>query len=189
MNLIYGGNYYARFKKIIELIENEKPASILELCFGDTVIANYCKEKNIAWHGIDINNTFVEHAQTKGYKAIYGDILSSTSFIKSDICLISGSLYHFNDEQRIQLFKKIFEATDTFIISEPVNNLSSRKGLIGFIARRSANAGKGHEHFRFNEQTFIAMLEEYKKQISFQYTIAGYVKKDIIVVLKKNGAC
>ena len=186
MNLIYGGNYNKRFKKIIGLIDQEKVSSVTELCFGDTIIANYCKEKNILWNGIDINGIFVDRAKKQGYNAICNDIVKVAAFAKSDICIISGSLYHFNHDERLQLFKKMFSASDKVIISEPIKNLSDNKGIIGYIARRSANAGAGNEVFRFNQQSLIAMLEEYKNIFNFEYTISGFVKKDIIVFLKKH---
>ena len=62
MNVIYTGSYKKRFDAIMKCIATYKPGTVLELCFGDTIIANYCKQKNINWFGIDINETFVNRA-------------------------------------------------------------------------------------------------------------------------------
>ena len=187
MNVIYVGNYKNRFLKITEVIEQEAPKSVLELCFGDTIIAEYCQRKNILWQGIDINENFVKGAQKKGFDSVCKDILLLDSFVKNDLCIISGSLYHFNPEQRLKLFQKMFSSSQKVLISEPISNLSDQKGLIGFIARRAANAGKGDEHFRYNEQSLKATLDELSKHFNFTYKIVGYIKKDMILLLEKNG--
>ena len=187
MNIIYAGNYKKRFLKIIEVIERESPGSVLELCFGDTFIADYCRRKNILWQGIDINEDFAKRARKKGFDSICSDILLVESFMKNDLCIISGSLYHFNPDQRLKLFHKMLSSSRKVLISEPIINLSEQKGLIGFIARRSANAGKGHEHFRYNKQSLKTALDELSNYFNFTYKIVGFIKKDIIILLEKNG--
>jgi hypothetical protein len=187
MNALYLGNYKNRFLKIIEVIEQESPNSIVELCFGDTFIAAYCHKKNIAWRGIDINAGFVERAQEKGYDAVCDDILLLDSFRKNELCIISGSLYHFNPSQRLTLFQKMFSSSKKILISEPIRNLSDQKGFIGSLARRSANAGKGHESFRYNEQSLKAVLNELSRVLNFTFNIVGFIEKDIIILLEKNG--
>jgi hypothetical protein len=187
MNLIYAGSYKKRFAKIIEVIDRIAPKSILELCFGDIVIADYCKKREIFWEGIDINENFVKYAKQKGYNVHCQDVSGTNSFVKTDLCLISGSLYHFNPQQRIILFSKILSSATKVLISEPVINLSERKGFIGFIARRSANAGKGRESFRFNELSLKSALDELGSQYHFNYKTVGFIKKDLIVLIEKNG--
>ena len=187
MNLLYLGSYRKRFLKIIEVIEQESPKSILELCFGDTYIAAYCGKKNIVWQGIDINKSFVKRAVMKGFESVCKDILEVGSFAKNDLCIIGGSLYHFNPDQRIDLFQKMFSSAEKIIISEPIRNLSDQKGLLGFIARRSANAGKGQEHFRYNEQSLRFVLDELGKSVGCSYKVVGFGQKDMIILLKRNG--
>jgi len=65
MNVIYGGSYRARFELITRFVANNKISSVLELCFGDIIIAEYCKQLNINWKGIDINLGFTEYAKKK----------------------------------------------------------------------------------------------------------------------------
>ena len=186
MNLLYTGGYKTRFYKVIKLIKEIKPADILELCFGDIIIAEFCNENNIKWTGFDLNEHFIFKAKSKKFNVKMVDLSAVSSFQKSEICLMIGSLYHFHDEIN-SLLSKMLSSSKTIIISEPIKNLSDRKNIIGWIARKSANAGKGEVPFRYNEVTFLKMLNEESRKLSFQYTIIDYYKKDIIIAIEKNG--
>jgi len=186
MNLIYGGNYKQRFEKIIEIMERVNPKLVLELCFADTIIADYCKHKNITWEGYDLNENFVKRAMRLGYHAKCQDVLLATNFKKNDLCIISGSLYHFNADERLALVKKILASTSQLLISEPIINLSAQKGLMGYIARRSASIGKGNENFRYNEKSLKATLDELGQALNFKYTVVGFIKKDLLILIDKN---
>jgi hypothetical protein len=79
----------------------------------------------------------------------------------------------------------MLKSSNRVIISEPIKNLSNNKYL-GFFAKKSANAGNagnGEEIFRFSEESFIKILENYKDKLLFSYEI---IKKDrdILVVIK-----
>ena len=186
MNILYTSGYKQRFKKVINVIDYYKPKSLLELCFGDVFIANYCKSKNIKWTGIDMNDHFVEHAKRKDFNATCADLLSFSELPKADVCVMIGSLYHFHKDTHTLLFKML-QASDTIIISEPVKNLSDKNNLAGRIAKRSANAGKGDEQFRFNEITLKQLLESEAKKLNFNFKIVDSYKKDCIITIKKNG--
>ena len=75
------------------------------------------------------------------------------------------------------------QSCNRFIISEPIKNLSSNPGLLGWIARKSANAGQGDEVFRFSELTLIDKINEISHG---RYTIInhGISGKDIILELR-----
>lgn len=182
LNVIYLGLYRSRFKKITYLLKGTD--SVVDLCFGDIYIAKYCKKHNINWIGYDLNPSFVDYAIKKGYNACCKDILSIDSFPKCSVCIIQGSLYHFNSNLN-ELFTLIFNSTNRIIISEPIRNLSSEDGLIGQIAKKSANVGKGNEVFRFTKETFIQMLEEYRYRNDFEYTVV-YQGRDIVVDILHN---
>jgi hypothetical protein len=62
-------------------------------------------------------------------------------------------------------------------------NLSQKSGLLGAIARYSANAGKRHETFRFDESTFLDLLERFKMRFGFGYDVVSR-KRDILVVIR-----
>ena len=65
MSLLYSGSYYRRFAAVTKLIRGKK---VTELCFGDTVIADYCRKHGIEWTGYDINPHFIKRAAAKKFK-------------------------------------------------------------------------------------------------------------------------
>ena len=185
MNMLYSGGYRKRFNKIKILLETFKPLVVLELCFGDTYLASYCRKNHIQWKGIDINSVFVNSAIRKGYDARQADLVSLTTLPKADVCIMCGSLYHFNGNVQ-RLLQLILSSAPLFIISEPVKNLAAAKGIIGKIAQMLSNAGKGKESFRYDETSLIQMLNRECKILFFTYEIVGYFKKDILIAIKKN---
>lgn len=181
MSLLYKGNYYKRFEPILKQISGKK---VTEICFGDTVIAEYCKKNSIDWKGIDINDVFVKNALKKGLSAERNDILSIPKLPEADTCIICGSLYHFYISLE-SLFTKMLECAPLIIISEPVLNLSNNKGIIGKLAKASANVDGKKQAFRFTEETLLAALNNLKEKLKFEYTIVDRFEKDIIIVIKK----
>jgi hypothetical protein len=188
MNILYGGRYKERFYQVIEQIK-DLPANsqILELCFGDTYIADYCKKNGHRWKGIDLNKYFVSKAQNLGYDALYGDLVTCQKLPKANVCIMVGSLYHFHPNT-FSMLSKMLEAADTIIISEPVSNLSSRKGVIGFFAKRAASVGKGHETFRYDAASFTAMIGECSALLNYRIASTRAYGKDLIIKFIKNGS-
>ncbi len=186
MNMLYTSGYKKRFDGIIRILKEYKPKQVLELCFGDVLIAEFCKSNAIEWHGFDSNAYFVRQAKLKGFNADGVDLLSIAKLPEADICIMIGSLYHFHEDIHNTL-DKILKSSTKIIISEPIKNLSDQKNFIGWFARKSANAGKGDEQFRYNENSFKEMLREESVKLNFTFTVVGYYKKDIIAVLEKNG--
>ncbi len=183
MNILYCGKYRIRINDVINtLTSNDK--SVLDLCFGDILLATYCKKHTIIWTGYDINDQFVRYAFRHGFNAKQINLLKQEHFEKADVCLMSGSLYHFHHDLET-ILKKMLDASPKLIISEPIQNISSSSGIIGYLAQYMTNAGKGKETFRFNEKSFVTMLEHYKCIIGFEYRIVS-VKKDILVEIKRN---
>ncbi len=181
MSLLYKGNYYKRFEPILKQISGEK---VTEICFGDTIIAEYCRKKSIAWKGIDINEIFVTNALKKGLSAERNDILSIAKLPEADTCIICGSLYHFNISLE-SLFTKMLESAPQIIISEPVLNLSNAKGIIGKLAKASASVDGKKQAFRFTETTLLNALNDLSKKLHFEYTVVDRFEKDLIIVIKK----
>jgi hypothetical protein len=188
MNILYGGRYKGRFYEVIEQIK-DLPANsqILELCFGDTYIADYCKKNGHRWKGIDLNKHFVRNAQKLGYDASYDDLASRQELPKANVCIMVGSLYHFYPDT-LPMLSKMVKAANTIIISEPVSNLSNRKGIIGFLAKRSASVGQGHETFRYDAVSFPAMINEYSAILNYTIVSTQRFGKDLIIKIIKNGS-
>jgi hypothetical protein len=186
MNVLYTAGYKNRFEKVILVLKKLKPSQVVELCFADIFIAEYCKSKGIGWQGFDSNEYFVKRARSKGFNAENIDLSVISKLPKADAYVIMGSLYHFSESDN-NILAKMLESSNKIIISEPIKNLSDQKGVIGWIAKKMSNAGKGDEGFRYNITTFKEMLEAESLKLNFTFTVVDFYKKDIIVVIEKNG--
>ncbi len=129
---LYLGQYNKRYKTIINQIDPNTDKSVVELCFGDIFIANWCKNKNISWLGLDINDAFIKYARLKKYNVLKKYIDEKTEFGQSDLIIISGSLYHFKKTINIFL-DNILTQTNKLIIQEPAFNWVKIKYLDNII--------------------------------------------------------
>jgi hypothetical protein len=138
-------------------------SSVCDLCFGDLYVARWCRANRIEWTGVDLNGSFCRRARRAGFSVIEGDALE-VDLPEADVYVMAGSLYHFHDRLS-DLFDVIFRHTSRFLLSEPVENLSNRGGLIGRSARRSANPGSRPAAFRYDERTLLEALDEQSQRI------------------------
>lgn len=189
MNLLYTGSYRERFNQVIKQIADlPTNSSILELCFGDIYIAEYCKRRGHAWRGIDLNKHFVKQAKQLGYDAHHDDLARLEKLPKASACIMMGSLYHFYPHT-LSMLNKMANASDMIIISEPVSNLSSRKGLLGYVAKRAASVGKRQETFRYDTNSLMALVTESCDLLNYKIVLAERLGKDFIIkLIKKNGS-
>ena len=183
MNLLYRGGYQRRFLDVVSLIDADVH-SVCDLCFGDTVIADWCAERRIQWTGVDLNTRFCERARKRSYSVIEGDVLS-VDLPSADVYIMAGSLYHFYDRLPA-LFDAVWRRTSRWILSEPVRNLSSSAGVIGRWARRSANPGDGHGRFRFTEETLRDALRVAQERHALACRVVS-VDRDLLVVMERAG--
>jgi len=182
LNLLFFGRYKHRFEKVIALLDPQKEKKIVELCFGDIYIAQWCKEQGVDYIGLDINPHFVSDAQSKGYCVKLADLRTQKSIPTGDVAIMMGSLYHFHDMLEV-LINKIMASYPRFIISEPIRNWASRNDLLGHIARNCANAGQGEEFFRFTEYSLLEALEEISGgKYNISHSISG---KEAIVDIRR----
>ncbi len=181
MNLLYKGKYAERFDSIRKLID-DKDVKVLELCFGDIFIADWCNTTGKKWVGIDINPTFVSYAKSKGFDARRVDLKKIKSLPHADICILVGSLYHFGDDIE-QILSLMLNAAPKLIISEPIKNLSQQSGIVGHIARLSANAGTGQEKFRFTRETLLAEIRRLSKKLNYTYSLEKDFGRDLVMVI------
>jgi len=181
MNLLYKGRYKMRFEQVCNLIKGK---TVEELCFGDTIIADFCNQNNIKWRGIDINKNFVNSAIKNGFSAELTDLNILEKFPSADVYIITGSLYHFHSTIE-KLFTKILASTTTLIISEPIHNLSGKKGIIGYLARLSASVNGSKHDFRFTETTLLETMKTLAEKIGFTFKVVGRFDKDFILVISK----
>jgi hypothetical protein len=177
MNVLYRGGYRRRFEHVLEHVP-AATRSLCDLCFGDTYVAEWCRTRGITWTGIDVNRVFCERAVRRGFDAVCADLLSADLPV-ADVYLMAGSLYHFHETLPL-LLDRILSRTRRFIVSEPVQNLSASKGLLGWIARRAADPGTGHAEFRFDKERLIAALGVEQQRLGFQLSILSS-DRDLVV--------
>jgi hypothetical protein len=181
MSLLYGGRYHARFQDITRLIGPDTQ-SVCDLCFGDTWLADWCRSHGIRWTGVDLSPNFCARARNKGFDVIQGDLLA-LDLPPADVFIMAGSLYHFHDRLS-QLFEAVFQRTGRLILSEPVRNLSSRRGVIGWWAKRSANPGNRPATFRYDAGTLLEALKRQQARHGFAFrTISS--DRDMLIELER----
>ena len=183
MNILYLGKYNQRFKSVENLLNPRNDKNVIELCFGDTMIAKWCKLNDIKWAGFDINEEFIKNARLEGYNAHYKDILKLENLPKSDAVIIMGSLYQFN-EILDDLINCVMSSTSKFIISEPISNLATKGNLIGYLAKRSTKVGNGNEMFRYNYDNLHSALRNVCDG-RFAVSEIKRTQKDLILVIRK----
>lgn len=183
VNILFLGQYKQRFKKVIVLLDPEREKKVVELCFGDIYIAQWCKEHKISYLGYDINPHFVSGAKKQGYCVELADLRAQPSIPDTDVVVMMGSLYHFHDILD-ELVEMVMAKSPRFIISEPIKNWASRDDIFGRIARHSANAGQGEEYFRFTEKSLLEALEGISSgRFSITHAISG---KEAIVDIRRS---
>src|SRR5215471_7097890 len=114
MNVLYGGKYHRRFTNIVDSV-GSGVSSVCDLCFGDLVIAEWCRFHSIRWVGVDLNHHFCERARKRGFDVLEGDIFS-LQLPDADVFVIAGSLYHF--QARLgDFFDLVLSHTDRVLLS------------------------------------------------------------------------
>jgi len=183
MNFLYLGRYRQRFQDIIAVMA-PGDRRIIELCFGDIYIAEYCKKSLRQWTGYDINDVFVDYALKCGHHAVHADILSLIKLPEADVLIFAGSLYHFNENLH-HIWQLMKSCTTKIILSEPIKNITSAKNVIGRIGARASAVRNGAETFRYERDSLIEMLEYFKEPYNFTYEIVSE-KKDILIIIHER---
>ena len=183
MNFLYLGRYRQRFQDIIAVMA-PGDRRIIELCFGDIYIAEYCKKSLRQWTGYDINDVFVDYALKCGHHAVHADILSLKKLPRADVLIFAGSLYHFNENLH-HIWQLMTSCATKIILSEPIKNITSAKNFIGKIGARASAVRNGAEAFRFERDSLIQMLDCFQETYNFTYEIVSE-KKDILIVINER---
>jgi len=183
MQILYRGRAAERYRQITQLVGSDVH-SVVELCFGDTAVAEFCKGRGIHWEGYDLSENFVERARALGFEAHLMDIATMDRFPKCDLIIMLGSLYHFPHDLDT-LFQKIFEASPRLVLSEAVLNLASSGGLIGRFSKIMTDAGSGPEVFRFSRSTLMTTLQQQAERLSAEILEMSDRGREIIVVMQR----
>lgn len=182
MTVLYRGGYRDRFRSVLELLDGA--ATVCELCFGDTILAEACRDRGIRWTGVDINPGFCARAGERGFPVVEGDVLE-VELPAAEAYVMAGSLYHFHDRLG-ELLDRVFEHTSRFVLSEPVRNLSSTSGPLGWTARRLSDPGDGGGRFRYDEEGLRGALEEECGVRGLSWRVED-VGRDLLAVLEEEG--
>ena len=183
MNVLYLGRYRQRFQDINSIMAPDD-RQIIELCFGDIYIAEYCKKSLRQWTGYDINDVFVNYALERGHNAVNADIMSLKKLPHADVLIFAGSLYHFSKNLN-HLWQLMTSCATKIILSEPIKNITSAKNFIGKIGARASAVRNGAEAFRFERDSLIQMLDCFQEIYNFTYEIVSE-KKDILIVINER---
>jgi hypothetical protein len=182
MNVLYKGRYRWRFKRVAELLR-EPDKLVLELCFGDILLAEFCRRQKKTWIGLDLNNAFVQYAAKRGFDARRADLLSGGKLPSCDVCVMIGSLYHFKPALP-ELFRRIKAVSGRMILSEPVQNWTNSNAFLRFLACKGTRVGAAEETFRFTETTLLESLDELKTSVGLDYRVQTRGERDMIVEIE-----
>ena len=178
MGLLYRGQYRARFCPVTDLIR-AKDRLILELCFGDVIVADVCRQRGVGWIGLDASPAFVAHAVRCGHDARKADLLTSVPLPSCDLCVMMGSLYHF-EPCLCELFSRIKQASQRFVFSEPIQNWTCGGVIQRWLALTLTRAGNRAQAFRFTEATLLQALDRLSREVGFEYRVVS-VSRDMVV--------
>jgi SAM-dependent methyltransferase len=178
MNLLYPFGYARRFREVIREIRGK---SVVEYCFGDIIIARHCIKNDLQWTGYDISRNFVNFARKRGFDARIADVSLMDAPV-ADCCIIAGSLYHFLPDPE-PVISAMMRHSRRLIISEPVSNLSSGKGLTARIAAYLSRTPAGIHRERFDETGLEDTLRKVAVKNNFEISSIKRYKKDVIIVL------
>jgi hypothetical protein len=184
MNVLYRGRYRERFASVCELIR-ETDRSVLELCFGDVVVAGYCRRHGVSWTGLDLSEAFVAYAAHQRFDARLANVMQPGALPACDVCIMMGSLYHFN-AQLPDLFRRLKAAAPRLLLSEPVRNWTHASGGLRFLARKLTRAETQEETFRFDETSLLRALGELKAEVGFDYRVVSVARDMVVEVVWSN---
>ena len=181
MSVLYRGRYRTRFTAMTDLF-SENTRSVCDLCFGDTVIADWCRARGIRWTGADINPGFCDRARRRGFEVLQGDVLA-LDLPRADVFVLGGSLYYFHDRLPM-LFDAIMQRTDRLILSEPTRNVSSLNNALGRWARRATSSGAGPAAFRYDDRTLVDAIGAQQARLGFSYQIVS-CGRDMLIDVRR----
>ncbi|MEI7947880.1 MAG: class I SAM-dependent methyltransferase [bacterium] len=178
MGLLYRGQYRARFCHVTDLIR-ATDRLVMELCFGDVVVAEACRQRGMGWIGLDASPVFVTNAVRRGHDARQADLLTCDLLPSCDLCVMMGSLYHF-EPCLGELFTRIRRASRRFVFSEPIQNWTSGGGIRRWLALALTRVGNRAQVFRFTQATLLQTLDRLSREVGFEYRVVS-VSRDMVV--------
>ncbi len=178
LRILYRGQYRDRFSRACQQLR-ETDRTVLELCFADVVVADYCRRHAMAWIGIDQSDAFVAYARRHRFDARQADLLLPAKLPRCDVCVMMGSLYQFKGELE-NLFFRIKACSSRLVLSEPVTNWAHAKGLRRLLAACFTCAEPHADLFRFTEPSLVQTLTALQCDVGFEYRVV-HTARDMLV--------
>lgn len=181
MRVLYGRHYPDRFRAVAA--EIPPGARVLDLCCGPAALyTRHLRDRGIDYHGLDLNQRFVDDVIAAGGHAETWDLHADTALPAADIVLMHASLYHFLPDATPVIDRMLAAASEKVIIAEPVRNLAtSDNRILAALGKRYTDAGDGAQAHRFTEDSLDALFAAYADRIRRQDLIAGGREKLIVL--------
>lgn len=136
-------------------------ASVVDLCCGTAELyRGHLRERGCQYLGLDFNSQFVFSNRRHGVNSRFFDV-SRDQIPEADYVTMVSSLYHFRSgaDELIERMRKA--ARKAVVISEPVQNWSSKPSLLGKAASWLSNPGVGEYEQRFDADSFRELTERH----------------------------
>ncbi len=174
MLALYGGNYFARYRAIADLIP--EGAEVLDVCCGPAVLyERYLRRKGVKYTGLDINEGFIARLVARGGRGIVRDLRSDEPLPAADYVIMQASLYHFLPDNVGPILRQMLAAAHRqLIVAEPVLNITTGGStLLSRMAKSMADPGTGDPVERFDEATLDAAFAPFAAQMERTFLITG----------------
>ncbi len=137
-------------------------ASVVDVCAGTCrLYADFLCDRQCDYLGLDFNGHLVMSARRRGANVRHFDLLRE-DVPEADYVTMCSSFYHFHGRETEILAKLEKAARRAVLISEPIENLSTRApGFWGGFVRRLTNPGTGEFEHRYDLEGFRAFAEQH----------------------------
>lgn len=153
-------------KELMDKLSKEigKNQSVFDVAAGYGRVAYYIDQSN-SYHGIDLNEIFVNYGRDRGLDLQLKNILNESSYRESDIFVIVNVVHHLTQEKLKAMFNLIFKhALKKVIVVEPAFvDLSAKYGVIGklidWFLRIMDYDGFNVIHRWFTDKEYLALFD------------------------------
>lgn len=157
MRALYGDALSAIYAGVAQHVPDN--SSVVDLCCGTAALyRDHLRARGCEYLGLDFNAQFVFRNRRHGVPSRFFNVLKDPIPAADYVTMVS-SLYHFRDNADALLERMLKAARKAVIISEPVQNWSSKPSLLGKAATWLSNPGVGQYAERFDAAGFKALAQ------------------------------
>jgi glycosyltransferase involved in cell wall biosynthesis len=160
MKALYRFQWEQTYREVAERIPDG--ASVVDVCAGTArIYRNFLEERGCEYLGLDYSGHLVMSARRHGVPIRRFDLLRD-EVPPADYVVMCSSFYHFRSREAEIIDKLLRAARKAVVISEPVENLSSRGPSVwSRLMRRLTNPGVGEFAYRYDLASFQAFAEQH----------------------------